>query len=163
MTVKTERTVRYRNSSEIFAVITSFENCTLPPANWTPEAFLTVVFWYLYMNPLREARRVIRDGVRRYNFEHNIEATDKKNYETAGNFSILKVNKYLKQSRDPKLFVNYVNQMLEHLAAERNSQTGANNKIGENETGKNFDCRRHYREVRQSIGKQSELNAGSLF
>ena len=112
-----EKIVSYLNSSEIFALIVAFENCTLPREEWTRSTYLTVVFWYLYMNSLPEARRLIRDGIRRYNFEHNIITEAYSTiHETLVPMLVREVNDYLKHNRGANSFVNLANGLFRHIA-----------------------------------------------
>lgn len=54
-------------SSEIEALVRSFEDCSLPVAEWTHREHLTVALWYLLGHPRDEATRRIRDGIQHYN------------------------------------------------------------------------------------------------
>ncbi len=112
------RVFSYRNSSEVFELIVAFENCTLPPEKWTRAAFLTVIFWYVYMNPLPEARRLIRDGLRRYIFEHCGTATGGSEYRVSTLFTVRKASDYLNPNKGKDFFVELVNRFLLGLSDE---------------------------------------------
>lgn len=102
---------KYRNATEIFELIVAFENCTLPPEKWNHAAYLTIVFWYVYLNPLPEARRLIRDGLRRYIFEHSVNTkVSETKYKVLTPLLVRKVNDYLKQNEGTDFFVNLANE-----------------------------------------------------
>jgi hypothetical protein len=114
------KTFKYRNSTEIFELIVAFENCTLPLEKWTHISYLTIVFWYVYMNPLPEARRLIRDGLRRYIFEHNITTTiSGTKYKVLTPLLVRKVNNYLKQNKGTDFFVNLANEFFLGIKGEK--------------------------------------------
>jgi len=48
-------------------LITEFEDCTLPRADWTHDAHLAVAAWYLSRYPEHEAAERMIDGIKRYN------------------------------------------------------------------------------------------------
>lgn len=135
MYLDTEKTIGYQNSSEIFTLIASFENGTLPRESWTQTAYMTVVFWYLYMNPLPEACRLIRDGVRRYNFENNI-VTNLKSHEILASVSVRRVSDYLKQPNYAESFVSLTNGMLRAvMTGEKRREIKTNFEISKNLKG----------------------------
>jgi hypothetical protein len=55
------------SDDEVEHLVRRFEACTLPRAEWTHHAHLTVALWYLLHHPKVEATARIRDGIRRYN------------------------------------------------------------------------------------------------
>lgn len=122
----------YQSSGEIFELIVAFENCTLPRERWTYSAYLTIVFWYLYMNPAAEAHRLICAGIRRYNFEHNIittpSGTDCEIFKLKEEMRA--VNDYLKQHKEADSFVNLANGLFRYLSDV---------KKGENTPKQSFD------------------------
>lgn len=116
MFTETKKIIVYRTATEIADLIRAFENCTLPRSEWTHAAYLTVALWYLYLNPLPEARRLMRNAVRRYNFEYNIAAEQIGGYnETMAVFWLSEVNHYLKRHKDEHSFVSLANALVEHL------------------------------------------------
>lgn len=120
----------YQNSGEIFELIVAFENCTLARERWTAATYLTVVFWYVYMNPLPEARRLINNGIRRYNFEHNIiTKTNSKDNEILILLLVRAVNEYLKQNRGAVSFVDLVNGLFRHFADEKQRENDRKQKF----------------------------------
>jgi hypothetical protein len=59
-----------RTDSEIEALVRAFEDGSLPRADWTHHAHLTVALWYLRKHPKEEATRLVSEGIRRYNASH---------------------------------------------------------------------------------------------
>jgi hypothetical protein len=53
--------------AEIEAFIRSFENCSLPRAEWTHQRHLIVALWYLTRRQEAQATQLIREGIQRYN------------------------------------------------------------------------------------------------
>lgn len=47
--------------------LAEFEACTLPRDAWTHRAHVRMAWLYLARLPLTEARRVVREGIQRYN------------------------------------------------------------------------------------------------
>lgn len=111
---------KYRNASEIFELVIAFENCTLPLEKWNYAAYLTIIFWYVYMNPVPEARRLIRDNLRRYFFEHHVKTTNSETeYKLLTPLFVRKVNDYLKQNRGTNFFVNLANEFFLSVRDEK--------------------------------------------
>ena len=59
--------------AEVVAFIGSFEDASLPRAEWTHAKHLVMALWYLSQYPRDEATRRIRDGIRRLNARHGNE------------------------------------------------------------------------------------------
>ena len=76
----TAKTEPYGSFEEIKKVIETFEACTLPRADWTHAAHLTVAFWYLVCYPLPEATGRIRAGILRYNESQGVKQTQNGGY-----------------------------------------------------------------------------------
>src|SRR5262245_46090885 len=56
-----------RPDAEIESLVFGFEDGSLPRAEWTHEAHLTVALWYLRRHARDEATRLVREGIQRYN------------------------------------------------------------------------------------------------
>jgi hypothetical protein len=57
----------YQTNEDVLRLVTAFENCTLPCAEWTHAAHFTVGMWYVIHHSSEEALRIMRDGINRYN------------------------------------------------------------------------------------------------
>ena len=87
---------RYRTYAEVESLVRAFEACTLPRADWTHQAHLTVALWYLAHCSGREATARIRNGIKRYNAANGVQTTRSGGYhETITLFWICVVSKYL--------------------------------------------------------------------
>jgi len=64
-------------------LLTEFEACTLPLAQWTHRAHLRVAYLYLRNHRLEEAMERMREGIQRFNAANHIpEAVDRGYHET---------------------------------------------------------------------------------
>lgn len=103
----------YASFDEIKKVVEAFESCTLPRAQWTHAAHLTVAFWYLVCYPLPEAAEKIRGGIQRYNESQGIKQTKDGGYhETLTLFWIRLVRHYLTTVTLEGHLVVLLNEML---------------------------------------------------
>jgi hypothetical protein len=86
----------YRHADVIAALVRAFDDCTLPRAEWTHAAHLTVALWYLLRHNPEEATALIRAGILRYNAAHGILTTPTSGYhETLTLFWIRLVRAHL--------------------------------------------------------------------
>jgi hypothetical protein len=91
-----ERVAPYRTSAEVLRLVREFEACTLPRAEWTHYAHLTVGLWYLLRHDEAAATRLVRGGIKRYNSAWGIEATPMGGYhETITLFYVWAIAKFL--------------------------------------------------------------------
>ena len=103
----------YTNFDEIKKVVEAFERRTLPRAQWTHAAHLTIAFWYLVCYPLPEAAEKIRAGIQRYNEAQGIKQTKDGGYhETITLFWIRLVRHYLTTATLEGHLVVLLNEML---------------------------------------------------
>ncbi|MBI1760500.1 MAG: hypothetical protein HYR56_03600 [Acidobacteria bacterium] len=103
----------YTSFDEIKKVVAAFESCTLPRAQWTHAAHLTIAFWYLVCYPLPEAAAKIRAGIQRYNEAQGIKQTKDGGYhETITLFWIRLVRHYLTTATLEGHLVVLLNEML---------------------------------------------------
>src|SRR3712207_1988725 len=89
----------YRSSEEIERLISAFESCTLPRAEWTHRAHLTVGLWYLLHHPKEEATALIRESIQKYNHACGIITTRESGYhETITLFYVWLIGRYLEEA-----------------------------------------------------------------
>src|SRR5262245_28095387 len=63
----------YRVGEQIERLVQAFETCTLPPAQFTHQAHMTVALWYLaHLSPEAAAQRM-RAGLHRFIAHHGID------------------------------------------------------------------------------------------
>ncbi len=88
----------FRSSAEVLELVRGFEFGTLPRAEWTHRAHLTVALWYCLRYSETESVRLIREGIKRYNHAHGIITTRESGYhETLTLFWMRLVRRYLKE------------------------------------------------------------------
>lgn len=86
----------YHAAEEVRAVVRGFESCTLPRAEWTHAAHLTVALWYLLHHEWEDAVCLMRAGVKRYNEAAGIPNTRERGYhETITLFWMRAVRSFL--------------------------------------------------------------------
>jgi hypothetical protein len=91
-----EEVAPYRTSTEVLRLVREFEACTLPRAEWTHHAHLTVGLWYLLRHERKAATRLIRDRIKRYNEACGVETTPTGGYhETITLFYVWAIGKFL--------------------------------------------------------------------
>ncbi len=103
----------FSSFGEIQSLVTMFEDTTLPKAEWTHAAHLTVACWYLICHPEAEATLRIRDGIRKYNNAQGIVTTRENGYhETMTLFWIRMIHVYLAKTTLECPIVHLVNEMI---------------------------------------------------
>src|SRR5215208_7184478 len=101
MATATLDNVAFRATEEILALVRRFEDCTLPRAEWTHAAHLTVALWHLLQLDWPEATARVRRGIKRYNAAHGIAPTPTGGYhETLTLFWLRFVRSYLEGERN---------------------------------------------------------------
>ena len=94
-----ERGARYRSSLDVERLVREFEACRLARVEWTHRAHLTVALWYLVRYTKRDATRMIRSGIKRYNRACGIKTTRTSGYhETITLFYIRVISRFLESA-----------------------------------------------------------------
>ena len=75
-----ERSTLLDDPAEIPRLVAAFKACTLPGAEWTHRAHLTVALWYVSHLPYPEALETIRTGIQRYNLSRGVLTTETSGY-----------------------------------------------------------------------------------
>jgi hypothetical protein len=70
----------YDDAASVLRLVASFENRTLPKAQWTHGAHLTMGFWYAAHLPPEAALDRIRAGILRLNEAHGVVTTPTSGY-----------------------------------------------------------------------------------
>jgi hypothetical protein len=129
-------TTTFRTTDEILSLVRGFEDCTLPRAEWTHAAHLTVALWHLLQYDWPEAVERVRRGIKRYNAAHGIVTTPTGGYhETLTVFWLRHVRSFLEAGRnEARSLVALANELvatadkslpLEHYTRERLFSTEA--------------------------------------
>ena len=101
MTTATLETNAFRTTEEILALLRGFCDCTLPRADWTHAAHLTVALWHLLQYDWPEAVARVRRGIKHYNAAHGIVTTPTGGYhETLTLFWMRHVRTFLEEGRN---------------------------------------------------------------
>lgn len=110
----------YHTIEEIEKLVHEFESRTLPRAQWTHAAHLTMALFYLKNNPAPEATERIRSGIQRLNDAHGVKMTTENGYhETITLFYIGAVRKYLDGADSNRSIVELANGLLGSRYAEK--------------------------------------------
>jgi hypothetical protein len=109
----------FRTGEEIFSLVRRFDDRTLPRAEWTHRAHLTVALWYLTRHSGREATARIRAGIKRYNASKGVLTTPTGGYhETLTMFWICMISHFLLFAEADHSLVELANAMLARCAVK---------------------------------------------
>src|SRR5829696_4318527 len=114
MTMLTLEATTFRTSEEMFELLRRFEDCTLPPEEWTHAAQLTVALWYLLQFDWPEAVARVRARIKRYNAAHGVPTTPAGGYhETLTLFWLRVVRTFLEAERnEARALVRLANELI---------------------------------------------------
>ncbi|WKN45778.1 hypothetical protein [Tunicatimonas pelagia] len=65
---------------EVEKLVTEFEHGTYPVALWNHRAHVLMALWYTYHQPLPQARKSIKEGIKLYNVSVKGKNTDRSGY-----------------------------------------------------------------------------------
>jgi hypothetical protein len=83
-------------SDEVMRLVARFQDGTLPKAEWTHQAHLTVALWYASRMPFEEALAAMRQGIRQINAAHGVATTPTGGYhETITRFYMMVICRYV--------------------------------------------------------------------
>jgi hypothetical protein len=86
----------YATAAEVERVVAGFRDGTLPQAEWTHRAHLTVALWYAAHHAPDEALDLVRAGILRLNDAHGVVTTPARGYhETITRFYMRMVRHHL--------------------------------------------------------------------
>ena len=109
MSIESEGRKRYLCEREIEELVESFEDCTVPPAEFDHGAHLAVALWYLSRLPYEAAAGRMRDGLRRYTAHNNAQA----NYnETLTIFWLKLVRHFLERADSARPLAERADELL---------------------------------------------------
>ncbi len=108
----------WTSAEEVAALVARFEDCTLPHAEWTHRAHLTVALWFASHHPPAVALDLVRSGILRLNTAHGVPTTPTRGYhETITRFYMHVVTHYLRQQELAGDWAERANRMVERLGA----------------------------------------------
>lgn len=88
----------YQAAAEVERLVAGFRDGTLPHAEWTHRAHLTVALWYATQHEAAEALDLVRAGILRLNAAHGVPTTPTRGYhETITRFYMHVVGHFVAQ------------------------------------------------------------------
>ncbi len=84
--MKIQKKMIYEEAKKL---VQGFEDGSFPAKDWTHKAHFVMALWYLYHEPLHKARRLIKEGIKKFNVLNGGKNTDDSGYhETITEFYI---------------------------------------------------------------------------
>jgi hypothetical protein len=80
VTTATPAAPAFETADEVVRLVERFETATLPHAEWTHHAHLTVALWYASHNSPGAALALMRTGILRLNEAHGVVTTPTRGY-----------------------------------------------------------------------------------
>jgi hypothetical protein len=106
----------YDDAASVLRLVAAFENRTLPKAQWTHGAHLTMGFWYAAHLPPEAALDRIRAGILRLNEAHGVVTTPTSGYhETITRSYMRLIGAHLAEDGEGGEWHHRVNRVLERL------------------------------------------------
>lgn len=103
----------YHSVDEIERLVARFADCSLPCAEWTHEAHLTVGLWHAWRFPADEALDRVRAGILQYNVACNVPTTPTRGYhETITRLYMLLIDRFLVAAADRNNLFALTNELL---------------------------------------------------
>ncbi|HQU85274.1 MAG TPA: hypothetical protein PKY59_19190 [Pyrinomonadaceae bacterium] len=103
----------YTADEEIYALVKKFEDRTLPKADWTHAAHLTVGLFYCFKNPFGVAKNLMSDGIYWLNDAHGTPNTETSGYhETLTVFWIKMLFSFVERNKEEENLHILANEML---------------------------------------------------
>jgi hypothetical protein len=103
----------YEAEAEVERVVAGFRDSTLPPAEWTHRAHLTVALWYATHHEAADALDLVRAGILRLNAAHGVPTTPTRGYhETITRFYMHVVGHFVEQEESGGDWAERANRLL---------------------------------------------------
>ena len=107
----------FEHAGEVLRLVAAFENRTLPKAEWTHRAHLTVALWYASHLADEEALSAVRTGIHRVNDSHGVVSTPTSGYhETITRFYMRVVSRFVREDGGGD-WAERANRLLERYGA----------------------------------------------
>jgi hypothetical protein len=108
----------FASDEELEALVSGFEDQTLPKARWTHRAHLAVGLVYCDRMPAPVAVALLRERIRRYNVASGGENTATAGYhETITRFYVHVVRRFLAEDREAGTLAERANRLFERYGA----------------------------------------------
>lgn len=109
---------RYTSAVEIELLVARFLDCSLPCAQWTHRAHLTVGLWHARQYPPDEALARVRAGIQRYNAACGTPNTEARGYhETLTCFYMHLIGRYLAEVVDRSDWTAVTNHLVDRYGS----------------------------------------------
>jgi hypothetical protein len=103
----------YAAAAEVERVVAGFMDGTLPHAEWTHRAHLTVALWYATHHAAAEALDLVRTGILRLNAAHGVPTTPTRGYhETITRFYMHVVGHFMDQEESAGDWAERANRLV---------------------------------------------------
>jgi hypothetical protein len=108
----------FEAATEVERLVARFQDGTLPQAEWTHRAHLTVALWYATHHPPAEALELMRAGIRRLIAVYGVPATPTRGYhETITRFYMHVVGCYAAQEGREGDWAERANRLVQRYGA----------------------------------------------
>jgi hypothetical protein len=106
--------MKFKNFSEIEALVKAFERVEIEPGCWDHRSHLTVACWYLLCYPLQEAVPLMRAGLHRHLEAWGIQTTLERGYHETITVAWMRLVKhYLTTANLECTLVELINDVIE--------------------------------------------------
>ena len=103
-----------RTTEDLYSLVKSFENRTIPKSEWNHAAHLAVGLYYCWTLPFAVARNVMRDGIHWLNDKHGTPNTDETGYhETLTVFWLKRIWNFLDERQDVRNLPKLASELVE--------------------------------------------------
>ncbi|HUR93688.1 MAG TPA: hypothetical protein VMY76_03835 [Gemmatimonadales bacterium] len=103
----------YARAEEVEQLVRRFDDGTLPQAEWTHRAHLTVALWYASHHSPERALDLVRRGILRLNAAHGVPTTPTRGYhETITRFYMHLVGRYVEQADSAESWAERANWLV---------------------------------------------------
>jgi len=108
----------FASDEELEALVSGFEDCTLPKARWTHRAHLAVGLVYCDRMPTPVALALLRERIRRYNVASGGENTSTAGYhETITRFYLSIVRRFIAEDGEEGTLAERANRLYQRYGA----------------------------------------------
>lgn len=108
----------WASAGEVADLVARFDDGSLPHAEWTHRAHLTVALWHAAHHPPAEALDRMRSGILRLNAAHGVPTTPTRGYhETITRFYMHVVTHYLREHGAAGDWAERANRLVQRLGA----------------------------------------------
>ncbi len=109
--------MKYKSDEEIYSLVRSFEERTLPKSEWTHAAHLTVGLYYCFKHGFGAAKNLMGDGIYWLNDAHGTPNNETSGYhETLTFFWLRIISHFIEDNSGETSLSNLANNLVESFA-----------------------------------------------